>query len=1479
MKLDLGSIPQKLGKALQGLFGSANQRALNVYQPVVKATNELAGWAEGLSDDQVREQVAQMKEQVQKGELSLDDAMPRMFALTRVAAQRTIGLRHFDVQLIGGAVLHQGKIAEMSTGEGKTLVATLPAALNALTGRGVYVVTVNDYLAKRDRDWMAPVYEFLGLSVGAIQSSMPPQLRQPMYACDILYGTNNEFGFDYLRDNMKWRAEDQVQKRLYFAIVDEVDSILIDEARTPLIISGEGEGSTDRFVLADRIARQLKVDEHFEVKLKEQQCILNEAGIERAEKLVGVDSFYSDPAYMEWPHLLETSLRAHHIYERDKNYVVVQPKGPDGQEQPPEVVIVDEFTGRLMPGRRWSDGLHQSVEAKEGLPPREENRTLATITLQNYFRMFEKLAGMTGTAMTEASEFSRIYDLDVVAIPTNRPNQRKDINDQVYLDDDSKFDAIVEEIRAENEKGRPVLLGTTSIAKSEKISDKLKAAGIPHSVLNAKHHEREAEIITQAGRKGAVTVATNMAGRGTDIVLGGKADALWETQVKERGLAADSAEAKQLLTELKETCKREHDELLELGGLYVIGTERHEARRIDNQLRGRCGRQGDPGQTKFFLSFDDDLMRIFARDWVRTMMERMGLKAGEVIDSPMVTRGIAKAQKKVEARNFDVRKHLLEYDEVMDKQRKFVYAQRQEALESRGLRDKVLGMFEEVLEPVVERYSADKDKPVDYAEIVKWIEHRCDAALSIDGIEQAPREQLFSWIMERVEKLHDVRGEQYGEDWEKIERFLIIETIDNKWKDHLYAMEALKHGVGLRGYAQIDPKNEYKKEGYEKFQQLKTEIADHVTGFVFKQEATDTIRDLVTGKLRQQAPAPQPQQMRMPQTQEELQALFESLIAAGKIPQEVLDRMQSGERFVLRATPQGLVLQPAPVEGGEGGEAAAGPAGDTGSPGGLGARAAAGAARSIADPAAARAVAGAGGAVPRRARRSGCGARSGAGRACRPPAGASVRRAEARAQRPVPVRFGHQVQEVLRAGLRLMHAPSANDGPAVPPLPMQRSGLRGWMTMAVYQPLFALLFLLYSPVLVWRLAFARSGRRTNLRERMGFVARRLGERPLIWIHGVSVGEVKAASDFVAELRRARPDLDLIVSTTTPNGRLVAQQEYPDLPVVFYPLDFANFPARALRRLRPRCVLLMELEIWPNFLQAARNRDVPVAVINGRISERTFKGYRLARGLLPQLDLISKYCVQDRVYRERLLQLGVDPARVFVTGNMKYDSVVLGRHQEGADALRRWLASGDARVLVAGSTHDDEEAQVLDAVAASAATPDGPPVRVVLVPRHPERSTAVCEVVEQRGRRAVRWSELRERRDWPPLGASDVVVVDTIGQLQRFYAACDVAFVGGSLIPHGGQNMLEPAALGRAVLFGPHTTNFRRDVELLLAAEGVVQVGAPAEFPAALDRLLRDDAARQALGARARQVIADNQGATRRTLELVEDLLGVAPTAR
>ncbi|MHC5062854.1 MAG: preprotein translocase subunit SecA [Planctomycetota bacterium] len=892
MKFDFGGIPKLFGKRLQRIFGSANQRLLNRYRPLVSKINELEEWAKGLSQEQMCSQVAEWRQQIEAGDEELDALLPEVFAMTREASWRSIGLRHFDVQLIGGLVLHDGNIAEMVTGEGKTLVATLAAALNALSGKGVYVVTVNDYLAKRDRDWMAPIFEYMGLTVGAVQAVMGPSERQPQYACDIIYGTNNEFGFDYLRDNMKWRTEEQVQKELNFAIVDEVDSILVDEARTPLIISGPPEGKTDRYVTCDRIARALKEGEDYEVKLKEQQCLLTEAGVAKAEKMAGVDSFYSDPANMDWPHHIEQSLRAHYIYKRDKEYVVAE----NQRSGRVEVIIVDEFTGRLMAGRRWSDGLHQAVEAKEGMTPQEESQVLATITLQNYFRMFNKLAGMTGTAMTEASEFAKIYDLDVVAIPTNKPLVRDDLNDLIYLDENDKHDAIVEEVREAADKGRPVLVGTTSIEKSERLSACLKKAGIKHEVLNAKHHEREADIIAQAGAESAVTVATNMAGRGTDIVLGGNAEMMLAKEVKEGKVEKDSPDAEARLAELKEACSKSQHEILDQGGLLVIGTERHESRRIDNQLRGRCGRQGDPGATRFFLCFDDDLMRIFARDWVKTMMERLGLKHGEVIESPMVTRGIERAQKKVESRNFDIRKNLLEYDEVMDKQRKFIYGQRQEVLEKEGIKDKILGMFEEVLDIQLDLNAGDKDAPIEYDELRKWFVHKMGDQIDLDGIEEVAREELFAWCMERIEKLFESRGEHFSpEDWGKIQQFLLLDTMDQKWKDHLHAMEVLKAGIGLRGYAQVDPKNEYKKEGFAKFKLLKEAVADQVTNLIFKV-------DLGGEQMRQARPAPPP--MPRPQDPVTAKAMVEALIAAGQAPPEMLKAMAEGGEVRVTRGPQ-----------------------------------------------------------------------------------------------------------------------------------------------------------------------------------------------------------------------------------------------------------------------------------------------------------------------------------------------------------------------------------------------------------------------------------------------------------------------------------------------------------------------------------------------------------------------------------------------
>ncbi|MEY2785836.1 MAG: hypothetical protein RL277_2048, partial [Planctomycetota bacterium] len=633
-----------IGRGLKGVFGSRNERVVKKLVPLVQAINSHEAWAKSLSAEQFQTQTAEWKRQVAAGEVSLDEILPKAFALVREASVRTLGMRHFDVQMVGGIILHQGAIAEMCTGEGKTLVATLPLYLNCLSGETVYLVTVNDYLARRDASWMGPIFDYLGVAVAAIQSDMTPWERQPVYMCDIVYGTNSEFGFDYLRDNMKSKTEDQVQKVLSFAIVDEVDSILIDEARTPLIISGPAQESGNKYALADQIARTLKPEEHYEVKEKERQVVLKEAGIEAAERMVGVPSFFQPP-HEDWPHFIENALRAHNLYQLNKEYV----------SENGEIVIVDEFTGRKMHGRRWSEGLHQAVEVKEGLPPRQENQTLATITYQNYFRMFRKLAGMTGTAVTEAGEFLKIYNLDVLSVPTNLPIARKDVVDTVYRTADEKWDAIVQEIedvhggreagRKDHEDkplpalkpGQPILVGTTSIEKSEHLSKLLTAKQIPHNVLNAKNHEREAMIVALAGEKGAVTVATNMAGRGTDIKLGGNFEYRLNKALEESGLVLGDleklSEIDALRKRVRAQCDKDEAEVLALGGLYVLGTERHEARRIDNQLRGRSGRQGNAGRSRFYLSLEDDLMRIFYRDWVKNFMEKLGMKQGVPIES------------------------------------------------------------------------------------------------------------------------------------------------------------------------------------------------------------------------------------------------------------------------------------------------------------------------------------------------------------------------------------------------------------------------------------------------------------------------------------------------------------------------------------------------------------------------------------------------------------------------------------------------------------------------------------------------------------------------------------------------------------------------------------------------------------------------------------------------------------------------------
>ncbi len=844
-------------KLLKAVFGDRNERVLKGYRPIVESVNALADSTAALDDVSLAAKTGEFRQRLADGE-TLDDLLPEAFAVAREVSDRVMGLRPYDVQILGAAVLHRGMIAEMATGEGKTLTAVLAAYLNALEGKGVFIVTVNDYLALRDCEWMRPVYEALGMSVGAIQSQMTPAERQVKYACDVTFGTNNEFGFDYLRDNMKSRREDQVQAVLNFAIIDEVDSILIDEARTPLIISGFPEGSTKLYYQADAVARQMHEGPDFEIKEKERACVLSEEGITHAQELAGVESFY-DGEHMDWPHHLEQALRAHNLYRLDKEYVV-----QDG-EQGPEIVIVDEFTGRLMPGRRWSDGLHQAVEAKEKLKIREELQTLATITFQNYFRLYGKLAGMTGTAMTEAGEFSKIYDLDVVQVPTNKPIVRDDQDDMIYRTSKEKWNAIADEIEDRHSAGQPILVGTTSIENSEHLAGILKRRGIRHEVLNAKHHHREAEIVVQAGREHQVTVATNMAGRGTDIKLGGSVEGLIKTR-----LAADpEADIPSLEAEFEGQVAEENGRVLAAGGLYVIGTERHESRRIDNQLRGRSGRQGDPGRTCFYLSLQDDLMRIFARDWVSGLLEKLGMVEGQEIQSGMVSRGIEKAQKRVEDRNFEIRKNLLEYDEVMDTQRRTIYGKRQEVLEGENLRELIIEMCDEVAANIVYSRWPEKGDP-DFGAIAGELSARFNTPFEGDdfkGLAQGKElevEELLPSIAERLRVRYGEREETLGSERMRVlERFLLLNTIDSRWKDHLRAMDAIKKGIGLRSYAQVDPKVEYKKEGFEKFQMLTSAIAEEVTNLVFRLEVKEEDDSKLDRRWqgRQQAVAPVPAAM------------------------------------------------------------------------------------------------------------------------------------------------------------------------------------------------------------------------------------------------------------------------------------------------------------------------------------------------------------------------------------------------------------------------------------------------------------------------------------------------------------------------------------------------------------------------------------------------------------------------------------------
>ncbi len=814
-----------LNGILKKVFGSKNERDIKRMNPVVEKVNSFEDAMKAVPDDGFIAITEGFRERLKSEKVTVDELLPEAFAAVREASFRVLKMRHFDSQIIGGMVLHNGKIAEMKTGEGKTLAATLALYLNALTGQGAHLVTVNDYLSRRDAVWMGPLYHRLGLSVGVIQHEVSfiydPSFtdeseghyhlrsvgRREAYGADITYGTNNEFGFDYLRDNMKFSVEEYVQRELHYAIVDEVDSILIDEARTPLIISGATEDSTDKYYSIDRVIPELKKEDHFTVDEKARQVLLTDSGVEKVESILGIKNLY-DVENIGTLHHVNQALKAHVLFQRDVDYVV-----KDGS-----VIIVDEFTGRLMEGRRWSDGLHQAVEAKEGVKIESENQTLATVTFQNYFRMYDKLAGMTGTADTEAAEFNSIYNLEVVVVPTNKPMIRKDHRDLVYKTKHEKFNAVIEEIRGFIETGRPVLVGTISIDDSERLSGMLKDQGIRHDVLNAKHHEREAEIISQAGRLGAVTLSTNMAGRGTDIVLGGNPEHI---AMSVAGKDDTTPAYKEAYEKASAQCAVEKEKVLALGGLHILGTERHESRRIDNQLRGRAGRQGDPGSSRFYLSFEDDLLRIFGSDRIASIMGKIGLEEGVPIEHGLVSRAIESAQKKVEAHNFDIRKHLLEYDDVMNQQREVVYGYRRQILAKAGLREMVKEFAAEMTEAVVNTHIEEKARPDEWD--IKALnegmlgqfgcEIEAEAARAVDN-----REDLAGLMMKKIWSLYEEKVEIAGEEnFSEFERIITLNTLDNLWKDHLLSMDHLKGGIGLRGYGQKDPLQEYKKEGYDLF--------------------------------------------------------------------------------------------------------------------------------------------------------------------------------------------------------------------------------------------------------------------------------------------------------------------------------------------------------------------------------------------------------------------------------------------------------------------------------------------------------------------------------------------------------------------------------------------------------------------------------------------------------------------------------------
>ena len=774
-------------KIFNKIFGTYSEREIKRIMPIVKKVNSLEEIIEKLSDEELRQKTEEFKGRLKKGE-TLDDVLPEAFAVVREASKRVLGLRHYDVQIIGGAVLHQGRISEMRTGEGKTLVATLPSYLNALAGKGVHIITVNDYLAKRDRDEMGRVHEFLGLTVGVIVHGQTQIEKQQMYNCDITYGTNNEFGFDYLRDNMVVYKEEKVQRDLNYVIVDEVDSILVDEARTPLIISGQGDKSTDFYRIADFFVKGL-LEEDYLIDEKKNSVILTDEGIAKTEKYFHLEN-YADPENMDIQHHLVQALKANHIMKNEKDYIV-----KDG-----EVIIVDDFTGRLMEGRRYSDGLHQAIEAKEGVKVEKESKTLATITFQNYFRMYSKLAGMTGTAETEEAEFREIYGLDVIVIPTHMPIARQDNPDVVYKTIKGKYKCLVDEIVETYEKGQPVLVGTVSIDKSEVISGMLKKKGIPHQVLNAKYHEREAEIIALAGQKGAVTIATNMAGRGTDIKLG--------------------------------------EGVVDVGGLKILGTERHESRRIDNQLRGRAGRQGDPGESRFYISLEDDLMRIFGSERLGGMIDKLGLQEDDAIESKMVSGAIESAQRKVEGNNFDVRKNVVKYDDVMNKQREIIYKQRQEVLMGANIKDQIQAMIKDVIESSVTTHISGVDDTFD-DEINKLIKYMEDIYLpkgevTAEEISKLSNDEIIDLLLDKATKLYDGKEVEFGEEqMREIERVILLKIVDSKWMDHIDSMDHLKQGIGLRAYKQQDPAQAYQMEGSEMFAEMIENIKHETVKYLF----------------------------------------------------------------------------------------------------------------------------------------------------------------------------------------------------------------------------------------------------------------------------------------------------------------------------------------------------------------------------------------------------------------------------------------------------------------------------------------------------------------------------------------------------------------------------------------------------------------------------------------------------------------------